>query len=81
MFEIINPSTVAATAATNGTEHLAHANIEFAKPRITDGGPRKFVLPRRSGEPRFGPQPYYYEASRTGVLPSGCFGARMEPFC
>jgi hypothetical protein len=29
----------------------------------------KVILPRRPGEPRFGPQPYYYPASRTGVVP------------
>jgi hypothetical protein len=68
MFEIISPPI-------DANEYLAHANIESAKPRMTDGGPRKVVLPRRSGEPRFGPQPYYYEASRTGVLPSECFAS------
>jgi hypothetical protein len=73
MFEIVSPLTVDFTIATNGeTEHPARSTIEVANPWITDGGPRKIVLPRRSGQPRFGPQPYYYHASRTGVLPSWC---------
>jgi hypothetical protein len=38
MFEIISPSI-------DANEYLAHANIESAKPRMTDGGPRKIVLP------------------------------------
>jgi hypothetical protein len=37
---------------------------------ITSGGPCKILLPRRSGESRFGPPQYYYPASRTGVMPS-----------
>jgi hypothetical protein len=73
MFEIVNPLTVESMTAANGeTEHPAHSHIEVANPSMRDGGPRKIVLPRRSGQPRFGPQPYYYHASRTGVLPSWC---------
>lgn len=76
MFEIVNPLTVdSATAESRVTGHLKHSHIEGANSRMADGKPRKIVLPRRFGEPRFGPQPYYYEASRTGVLPSGCFGS------
>jgi hypothetical protein len=30
-------------------------------------------LPRRSGESRFAPAQYYYEASRTGAVPSWRF--------
>jgi hypothetical protein len=30
----------------------------------------KHELPRGSGEPRFAPRPYYYAASRSGVVPS-----------
>ena len=73
MFEIVNPLTVESMMAANGeTEHPAHSHIEVANPPMTDGSPRKIVLPRRFGQPRFGPQPYYYHASRTGVLPSWC---------
>jgi hypothetical protein len=76
MFEIANPLTVdSTTAVSNITEHLKHSYIKGANSRMTNGAPRKIVLPRRLGEPRFGPQPYYYEASRTGVLPSGCCGS------
>jgi hypothetical protein len=73
MFEIVSPTTLDHTTVVNSvTEHLAHSNIEAANPKATDGGRRRVVLPRRWGQPRFGPPPYYYEASRTGVLPSGC---------
>jgi hypothetical protein len=73
MFEIVSPTTLDHTTVGNSvTELLAHSNIEAANPNATDGGRRKIVLPRRLGEPRFGPPPYYYEASRTGVLPSEC---------
>jgi hypothetical protein len=54
-----------------------HPNREGAN-RTEDGGPSKVMLPRRVGEPRFGPQSYYYEASRTGVLPSGYPAAKTE---
>jgi hypothetical protein len=70
MSEIVSPPTVNPTVATKATEHLARGNFESEKPRMTDGRPHKIFLPRRS-ELRFGPQPYYYEASRTGVLPTG----------
>ncbi len=73
MFEIVSPTTLDHTTEGNTvTEHLVHSNIEATNPNATCGGRRKVVLPRRLGEPRFGPPPYYYEASRTGVLPSGC---------
>ena len=44
----------------------------MAENRMADE-PRKILLPRRPGEPRFGPPQYYYPASRTGVMP--CWGA------
>jgi hypothetical protein len=73
MFEIVSPTTLDLTTVVNSvTEHLAQSNIEAADPKATDGGRRRVVLPRRWGQPRFGPPPYYYAASRTGVLPSGC---------
>jgi hypothetical protein len=73
MFAIVTPTTLDHTTEGNSvTEHPAHLNIEAANPKATDGGWRKIVLPRRLGEPRFGPPPYYYKASRTGVLPGCC---------
>jgi hypothetical protein len=75
MFEILSPLTVDPTTAGNGEiAYLAHSHIEGANSRMTDRSPHKIVLPRRPGEPRFGPQSYYYEASPTGVLPSWCSG-------
>jgi hypothetical protein len=41
----------------------------MAENRMADD-PGKILLPRRPGEPRFGPPQYYYPASRTGVMPS-----------
>jgi hypothetical protein len=73
MSEIACPSTVDRTTVRNdGIDNLLlHPNKEGANQLLDDGGPRKVMLPRRIGEPRFGPQPYYYEASRSGVVPSG----------
>jgi hypothetical protein len=70
MFEIATAPTVDPTTAANAAAD--HLNMKKANPSMADSGPRKIVLPRRLGEPRFGPQSYYYEASRTGVLPTGC---------
>jgi hypothetical protein len=72
MFEIVIPPTVdGSTAGNGGASAVAYASSEGANRRVTGGRPRKIMLPRRDGEPRFGPQPYYYEASRTGVMPAG----------
>jgi hypothetical protein len=43
--------------------------------KSADNGPRKILLPRRPGEPKFAPRQYYYPASRSGVVPSGRFAA------
>jgi hypothetical protein len=37
--------------------------------QTAETGTHKVVLPRRPGEPRFGPPQYYYRASKTGVVP------------
>jgi hypothetical protein len=37
---------------------------------FSEEGGHKVFLPRQSGQPRFGPQPFYYEASKSGVVPS-----------
>jgi hypothetical protein len=72
MFEINNPS-VFGSAEFCGSDHQLHAfpMIKSTIPQMMDG-PRKIVLPRRPGEPRFAPPQYYYPASRTGVLPCWC---------
>ena len=49
---------------------MAKPSPESTASQITNGGPCKILLPRRSGESRFGPPQYYYPASRTGVMPS-----------
>lgn len=69
MFEIEN-TVIFGGAETFGGDHqrLAVPVINTAISQMTEG-PRKIVLPRRPGEPRFGPPQYYYPASRTGVLP------------
>jgi hypothetical protein len=43
--------------------------------KSADNGPRKILLPRRPGEPKFAPRQYYYPASRSGVVPNGRFAA------
>ena len=40
---------------------------------------QRVVLPRRPGEPRFGPQPYFYPASRTGVVPRFATPPDLQP--
>jgi hypothetical protein len=45
-------------------------NNAIMMPRTAESISGKIILPRRSGEPRFGPQQYYYPASKTGVVPS-----------
>jgi hypothetical protein len=71
MFEIVIPPTSdGSTAGSGGAGHAAYANSEGSSCRTADGCPRKIMLPRRAGEPLFGPQAYYYEASRTGVVPA-----------
>jgi hypothetical protein len=71
MFEIVIPPTVdGSTAGSGGTGNAAQTKSELISRRITEGSQRKILLPRRAGEPRFGPQPYYYEASPTGVVPA-----------
>ncbi len=68
MFDIVIPPNVdGSTAGNGGNGSVVHENTSRRK----DDGPRKIMLPRRLGESRFGPQPYYYEASRTGVIPAG----------
>jgi hypothetical protein len=47
---------------------------DFAR-ESADNGPRKILLPRRPGEPKFAPPQYYYPASRSGVVPGERFAA------
>jgi hypothetical protein len=69
MFEIDNASIFGSAETFGGDpQRLAVPVINTAISQMTDG-PRKIVLPRRPGEPRFAPPQYYYPASRTGVLP------------
>jgi hypothetical protein len=46
------------------------ANVDQLIPQFADGGNSKILLPRGSGQPSFAPQPYYYCASQSGVVPS-----------
>jgi len=50
-------------------DEVSTRHTGMAENRIADE-PRKILLPRRPGEPRFGPPQHYYPASRTGVMPS-----------
>jgi hypothetical protein len=51
-------------------DQMVKPSTESAMSELTNDGPCKTLLPRRSGESRFGPLQYYYPASRTGVVPS-----------
>src|SRR5271167_3141892 len=71
MFEIPDPLAAASAQGGNGAhEPVAELSLAGVIPRMTAGGLHKIILPRRPGEPRFGPRQYYYPASRTGVVPS-----------
>jgi hypothetical protein len=70
MFEIPDPLAADSAEGGNGAhEPIAEPSL-LGIPRLNAGGPHKIILPRRPGESRFGPQQYYYPASRTGVVPS-----------
>jgi hypothetical protein len=71
MFEIVIPPNADGSPAGNGgAGPMVQTSTERANQWMAEASPRKIALPRRAGEPRFGPQPYYYEASRTGVVPA-----------
>jgi hypothetical protein len=80
MIDIARPPTIDCTNAANAgiDDFLPQPNKEGANQQAEDGSSGKVMLPRRIGEPRFGPQSYYYEASRTGVVPSGSSAANVE---
>jgi hypothetical protein len=70
MFETINVlDTEPAEGGNSAHEYLAEPNGFGVIPRMTAGSAGKILLPRRSGESRFGPRQYYYPTSRTGVVP------------
>jgi hypothetical protein len=62
--DLITPATRDQHAAAN-TDAAASAETQ----------PVRQELPRRAGESRFAPRPYFYGASRTGVVPSIATGA------
>src|ERR1700730_11527449 len=61
MFETINLlDTEPAEGGNSAHEYLAEPNGFGVIRRMTAGGAGKVLLPRRSGESRFGPRQYYY---------------------
>jgi hypothetical protein len=71
MFESSDPMTAARAESGSGAhEAVAEPSLAGTVPRLTADGLHKTILPRRPGEPRFGPRQYYYPASPSGVVPS-----------
>jgi hypothetical protein len=69
MIEVSNPLAANCAQDVRGeNDNFIDTSVRATSSTSTSG---KVFLPSRSGEPRFGPRPYYYPASRTGVLPSG----------
>jgi hypothetical protein len=70
MFESSDPMTARAEGGSGAHEAVAEPSLAGIVPRLTADGLHKTILPRRPGEPRFGPRQYYYPASPSGVVPS-----------
>jgi hypothetical protein len=45
-------------------------SIETRAPQMGERAEQKIFLPQQSGESRFAPPQYYYEASKSGAVPS-----------
>jgi hypothetical protein len=56
--------------AQNGTQTDPEAGGFPFVATIPVESSHRIILPRRSGESRFGPQQYWYPASKSGVVPS-----------
>ena len=46
------------------------ATTDARAPQMGEQADRKVFLPQHSGQSRFAPPQYYYEASKTGAVPS-----------
>jgi len=70
MLERANLAAAVRNAAeTENQERALAPAIASTILRNSERNSQKVILPRRPGEPRFGPQPYFYPASKTGVVP------------
>ena len=79
MFEVSNPLAVNSVPDGRGkNDNFVGASVRIAAGASARG---KVFLPSRSGEPRFGPQSYYYPASKTGVMPSRSVQTAGTPAC
>jgi hypothetical protein len=72
---IAKPNASIPDASSRECRCTAGRRSSVVAPKSADNGPRKILLPRRPGEPKFAPRQYYYPASRSGVVPSGRFAA------
>ena len=61
--------TIAAGEGGDMENQVSANGIAGALLRDFERSGEKIILPRRPGESRFGPQPYYYPASPSGVVP------------
>jgi hypothetical protein len=72
---IAKPNPSIPDASSRECRGTAGGRSSVVARKSADNGPRKILLPRRPGEPKFAPRQYYYPASRSGVVPSGRFAA------
>ena len=75
----INLKVIAAGEGGGGENQDGASGIAGVLLRNTERSGEKIILPRRPGELRFGPQPYYYPASRTGVVPRAASSSDRGP--
>jgi hypothetical protein len=72
---ITKPNAVILDASSGECHGTSGRSSTDGARKSADNGPRKILLPRRSGESKFAPRQYYYSASRSGVIPSERFAA------
>ena len=71
MFEISERfSSVQADNEDVAYENNGYQNINHVMPQLADPETQRISLPRGSALSRFAPEPYYYLASKSGVMPS-----------
>jgi hypothetical protein len=66
-------------AETENHERVLAPEIASTILRNSERNSQKVVLPRRPGESRFAPQPYFYPASKTGVVPRWTASSERRP--
>ena len=71
MFEISDRfSRVQPDGEDEAYENKRYRNINHVMPPMAEAESQRISLPRGSALSRFAPEPYYYLASKGGVMPS-----------